>query len=221
MANLFVGARVGSQSKSPYRANSSEALFCGYPVRLILYEDLNMKPRIHISIAFGDVILPVIQLDDGQQRVPLKPICDHIGLDWKTQKRKLLNDDYFIERFGLILGETNLPQLAELGLKRDLYLIRLDRVTAFLNTLNPRTVGSKGNTEAADWLKAKHIEWDNALHAYETNGFAAKPSGSHLRYALYKLDRIKNPAIKIKMAESINDEFGLDLPITKQEQMTL
>jgi hypothetical protein len=42
-----------------------------------------------------------------------------------------------------------------------------------------------------------------------------------MRDALYKLDRIKNPAIKIKMAESINEEFGLDLPIVKQEQMNL
>lgn len=180
-----------------------------------------MKSRIHISIAFGDVILPVVNCDDGKQRVPLKPICDHIGLDWKGQKRKLLADEYFVERFGLILGETSIPQIAELGIKRDLYLVRLDRVTAFLNTLSPRTIGSKGNIEAAEWLKAKHIEWDNALHAYETNGFAAKPSGHHLRDALYKLDRIKNPAIKMKMAESINQEFGLDLPITKQQQINL
>lgn len=180
-----------------------------------------MKSRIHISIAFADVILPIVDCDDGKQRVPLKPICDHIGIQWKGQKTKLTNDSYLNERFGLILGIARYPQTDEKPVSREQYLIRLDRVTAFLNTLSPRNITARGNLDAAEWLKAKHIEWDDALHAYETNGFAAKPSGHHLRDALYKLDRIKNPAIKIKVAESINQEFGLDLPIAKQQQINL
>lgn len=127
--------------------------------------------RFHLSIAFNDVILPLIDCPDGYPRVPLKPIADQIGVDWKTQKRKLLADDYLQERFGLILGEASLPQMARLGLKTDQYLIRFDRVTAFLNTLNPRMISALGNEAAAEWLKSKHQEWDDVLHAYETNGF--------------------------------------------------
>src|SRR5699024_7546536 len=136
---------------------------------------MNSK-RIHISIAFGDAILPVIDCDDGHQRVPLKPIADQVGLDWRTQKRKILNDDYLTERLGVVMGEASLPQMAKLGLKKDQYLIRMDRVTAFLNMLNPRMIAALGNQQAADWLKDKLREWDDGLHAYETKGGGAKNS---------------------------------------------
>lgn len=176
------------------------------------------QSRIHISIAFGDAILPVINCDDGLQRIPLKPISDQIGLDWKGQKRKLLNDEYLIDRFGLIMGEASFPHIADMGLKRDQYLIRIGRVTSFLNTLNPKMIRSLGNHEAADWLEAKHEEWDNALHAYETNGFAAKDSTeTNRKYIhLYRLDKIKNNELKRVYADQVNKDYGLDIPLGKQ-----
>jgi hypothetical protein len=70
------------------------------------------KQRIHISIA-----LPMIVCDDRYQCIPLNPICDEIGMDWKTQERKLLNDDCFIERFGLILGVARYPTTDKIGSK--------------------------------------------------------------------------------------------------------
>lgn len=197
--------------------------------------------RVHLSIAFGDVILPVIDCDDGHQRVPLKPISDQVGLDWKTQKRKLLADDYFVERFGLALGivsspqNTNpgetclprntdletvtLPRAVDLGLKRDLYLIRVDRVTAFLNSLNPRMIKGKGNDGSAGWLKAKHSEWDDALHAYETLGVATKPRGGSIDAVsvIRKIDLIKDPALKRVAALRANEDYGLDIPVGKQQ----
>lgn len=175
--------------------------------------------RVHLSIAFGDVILPVIDCDDGHQRVPLKPISDQVGLDWKTQKRKLLADDYLADRFGLIMGEARLPQMAALGLKRDKYLIRMDRVTAFLNTLSPRNITARGNQEAADWLKAKHSEWDDALHAYETLGVATKPRGGAIDAVsvIRKIDLIKDPVLKRVAALRANEDYGLDIPVGKQQ----
>lgn len=152
------------------------------------------KQRIHLSIGFGDTVLPVIGCDDGHDRVPFKPVADQIGLDWKTQKRKVLSDDYLRDRIGLFLGEASLPQLAQLGIKKDQYLIRVDRVTAFLNSLNPRMIRASGNEEAADWLKAKHAEWDDALHAYETKGVAVKTGQSAQLDQVIKLARLKHAA---------------------------
>jgi hypothetical protein len=174
--------------------------------------------RIYISIAFGDAILPVIECEDGFQRVPLKPISDQVGLDWRSQKRKIIDNTYLTARFGLVLGETSLPQMTDLGLKRDQYLIRIDRVTAFLNSLNPERIRSKGNQEAADWLESKHEEWDDALHSYEENGFAAKElgDGSKKYVHLYRLDRIKNAELKRIYAEQVNQDFDLNIPIAKQ-----
>lgn len=123
--------------------------------------------RIHLSIAFGDAILPVIACPDGFDRVPLKPIIEQIGVDWRNQRRKFANSDYITKRMGIkVEGDKTLTQ--------EQICIRFDRVTAFLNTLNPENIRGMGNSEAADWLEAKHQEWDDALHAYETTGFAGK-----------------------------------------------
>ncbi len=174
--------------------------------------------KLHLSIAFGEIIVPIIKCEDGTERVPLKPICDEIGLDWKTQKRKLLADDYLIDRFGLILGEASLPQMGQLGLNRDQYLIRVDRVTAFLNTLNPRNIKTQGNKNSAKWLEAKHSEWDDVLHQYETYGTASNGEIKAFKIvdALAKVDRMKNATMRQISSEQLNAEFDLNIPISKQ-----
>lgn len=50
--------------------------------------------------------------------------------------------------------------------------IRLDRVAAFLGTINPDRVLAAGNIPAAEYLESKISEWDDALHDYEELGFA-------------------------------------------------
>ena len=50
--------------------------------------------------------------------------------------------------------------------------IRLDRVAAFLGTINPDKVRAAGNVSAAEHLEIKISEWDDALHDYEELGFA-------------------------------------------------
>lgn len=60
-----------------------------------------MKQRIHISIAFGDAILPVIECEDGHQRVPLKPIVDQIGVKWEIQRNKVQPETYLGRRLGV------------------------------------------------------------------------------------------------------------------------
>ena len=123
--------------------------------------------RFHISIAFGDAILPVIECDDGHQRVPLKPIADVIGVNWQSISRRLEPGRYLHRRLGVKVTPSRGGQKPDI-------CIRIDRVTAFLYSLNPEMVRGKGNAEAADWLEAKHSEWDDALHAYENHSMAVK-----------------------------------------------
>jgi len=134
------------------------------------------KQRIHLSIGFGDAILPIIECEDGHQRVPLKPIVEQIGAQWETQRKKVQPDKYLGRRLGAeitMLKHGEIPQ--KQGNPTHL-CIRIDRVTAFLSTINPENVRAMGNDSAADWLEAKHEEWDDALHQYETAGFAVNKS---------------------------------------------
>jgi hypothetical protein len=180
-----------------------------------------MKSPIHISIAFGDAILPVIDCEDGHQRVPLKPIVEQVGAQWEGQRRKLNPESYLWQRLG---AEITTFKCGEMQLKQGNpthLCIRIDRVTAYLNTLNPQNIRGKGNHDAADWLEAKHSEWDDALHHYETDGFAIKESqdARQLINTLSQIDRIKDPTIKRIAAQKANAAFAIEIPIGKQQGM--
>lgn len=116
---------------------------------------------ISLNLNFAGAVLPVIDSEDGLQRVPLKPITDAIGLSWTDQHKKM-QAPYFVRRLGICIGD-----IPHAGQTRQMVLIRLDRVAAYLNTLNPESVRAAGNEAAADFLEQKHREWDDLIHAYE------------------------------------------------------
>lgn len=117
-----------------------------------------MSKVISIGLAFGGVVLPIVQGEDGFERVPLKPICDVIGVLWENQRNKV-QGGYLARRLGVTtpLMGGGVPMVC----------IRVDRVASFLSTINPDRVRANGNVDAADWLEAKHQEWDDVLHQYE------------------------------------------------------
>lgn len=69
---------------------------------------------------------------------------------------------YYSRRFGVCR-----VQIYFAGKLREMICIRLNRVAAWLNTINPVRVRAAGNISAADYLEQKHIEWDNVIHEYE------------------------------------------------------
>ena len=167
--------------------------------------------RLHISIAFGDAILPVIDCDDGHQRVPLKPIADVIGINWQTITRRLEEGRYLHRRLGVKVTPSRGGQKADI-------CIRIDRVTAFLYSLNPEMVRGKGNAEAADWLEAKHSEWDDALHAYETHGAATKSGRSNGFKDVHQLVRTRalltDPRERAVLTHLLHEELAaVGLPL--------
>ncbi len=117
--------------------------------------------QIKINLEFGGALLPVAKNEAGQDVVPLKPICEVIGLDWATQHRKM-QVSYLAKRLGTCIG-----LMPYAGQEREMVCIRLDRVSAFLYTVNPDRVRGNGNEAAADFLERKHAEWDDLIHQYE------------------------------------------------------
>lgn len=116
---------------------------------------------VPLGLPFGDLVLPLVCWDDGFDRVPLKPIMEDLGVDWSRQHKKM-QTPYFVRRFGICIG-----QMFYAGQMREMVLIRVDRVAACLNSLSPDAIRAQGNIDAADWLEAKHQEWDQVLHEYE------------------------------------------------------
>lgn len=91
----------------------------------------------------------------------------HLNLEFSGV---LITDTYLSKRLGTC---TVLFRSADM--RREMTSIRLNRVSAYLNTLNPDMIRNRGNEFAADFLEAKHAEWDDLIDAYERGyGIMAK-----------------------------------------------
>jgi hypothetical protein len=121
-----------------------------------------MKVLSSLSIEFAGVTLPVVKSTEGEDVVPLKPICDGIGLSWNDVHKKT-QSEYLARRLGICMGD-----IPHAGQVRNMVCLRLDRVVVFLNSINPDNVRVGGNHTAADFLEEKHAEWDAVLHEYES-----------------------------------------------------
>ncbi|MGZ5026082.1 MAG: phage antirepressor N-terminal domain-containing protein [Methylobacter sp.] len=163
------------------------------------------KQRIHLSIDFGDAILPIIECEDGHQRVPLKPIVEQIGAKWETQRQKVQPEKYLGRRLGSQITTLKGGEISQKQGNPTYLCIRIDRVTAFLNTINPENVRAMGNHNTADWLEAKHQEWDDALHQYETAGFAVNKSRYSNREAK---DKGYQRLVSVIKAKSKTEDVG-------------
>lgn len=116
---------------------------------------------ISIHLNFSGAVLPVIGCEDGFHRVPLKPICDVIGVGWDCQYKKVMASSVQ-SQLGVCLMSVQFA-----GQVRAMVMIRVDRVAGFINRINPNNVRGAGNSSSADFLESKRYEWDVALHAYE------------------------------------------------------
>lgn len=90
-----------------------------------------MKQQL-ISIINGANIVTVEK--NGEIFVPIKPVCDAIGIDAKAQRAKLQEDEFFAST-GVIIASV-----AADGKEREMYCIRLRDVYGWLATINPGKV---------------------------------------------------------------------------------
>lgn len=100
--------------------------------------------------------------------------------------------------------------------------IRLNRVAAFLNTVNPENVRGQGNETAANFLEHKQEEWDDLIDAYEREygilktkraGTVKQPGVRDLLAILRDMEKLKSPAkraLLTSLARKISNDLGVD-----------
>ena len=135
---------------------------------------------------------------ESQNYIPIKPITDLVGIDWRNVKRSITQGDnsilYGTKRIfttkidnlgGGITPQTALNSAIQTDIEQkneqneqltDLLCIQLDRVQMFLARINTSKVRSQGNIHAADYILKLQMEWAQVLHDYETHGIAVKRS---------------------------------------------
>ena len=80
---------------------------------------------------------------DGEIFVPIKPICEAIGIDPKVQRRKLQEDEFFAST-GVIMTSVAADEK-----EREMFCIRLRDVYGWLATINPGKVAPEAREAVA------------------------------------------------------------------------
>ncbi len=120
----------------------------------------NLQPAVNSleSIPFdGDTIF--LFDHNGEPYVPVRPICENIGVDWKRQREKIQAEK---ERFNWGL----MPSVAQDGKEREMVCLPLRKIAAWLFTISPSKVAPN--------IKNKLIRYQNdcdeVLWNYWTKG---------------------------------------------------
>jgi len=180
------------------------------------------------TIRFYDLILPV-QAVNTLDYLPLKPLNDFIGMDWRTTKDTIQSGDnakllepLWLPPVCIAVGGGLMPP------SKAVLHIRLDRAHMYLARINTDRVRVNGNVHAADFLLALQLEWAKALHAYETHGIAVKPGRAQVLRELHHMirsrERLRDPGERAALTALIHEELaamGLPAESLANEQGSL
>lgn len=102
--------------------------------------------------------VPIVMIEDGESLVPIKPICQAIGVSHQKQIEKLKNDD--ILSSATTLGVT----VAADGKERNMTCLPYKYIFGWLFTINPKNV----KPEAKEAVTKYKLACYDALYNYFT-----------------------------------------------------
>lgn len=103
---------------------------------------------------------------DGEAFVPMRPICENLGVDWKTQYRKLTDAT---DRFSTVVIMTTVGASQD-GKDREMICIPLRRLFGWLMSIHP----SKVREDLRDKLIVYQQECDDVLHRHFSGQHSAR-----------------------------------------------
>lgn len=116
-----------------------------------------------MTVPFHGVDLYLVERD-GQPFVPMKPMVEGMGIDWKSQHRKLTANQ---RRWGMVIMTT-----PSAGGEQEAVCIPLRKLPGWLSTLEPNRVKSEA---ARQKIEEFQDECDDALWQYWNDGHAVNP----------------------------------------------
>lgn len=134
-------------------------------------KEINMTTNslTQITVPFHSAELYLVE-HNGQPYTPMKPIVEGMGLDWKSQYRKLTEgngqNDHTPNRWGAT--KIVIPTLGDL---QEMICIPLRKLFAWLSTIRVNKV----NPEIRDSVVMYQNECDDVLWDYWTKGVAVNP----------------------------------------------
>lgn len=114
-----------------------------------------------INVPFHGAELYVVN-HNGEAYTPMKPIVEGMGLDWKSQHKKIS------QRFAKGMVEITIPSV---GGMQKMICLALRKLAAWLNTISPNKV----RPEIRDRVLQYQEECDDVLYDYWTKGQVVNP----------------------------------------------
>lgn len=88
---------------------------------------------------YGDDLVAV-RVQDGTIFVPIRPLCELLGLDWSGQRQRIMRDAVLSQKFKGV-GVTTTPSKSGVGGgKQDMLALPLDYISGFLFGVNANRV---------------------------------------------------------------------------------
>lgn len=101
----------------------------------------------------------ILIIEDGEKLVPIRPICDALGVDHKRQIDKIKEDEILSSTGGVT------PSVAADGKQREMYCLPYMFIFGWLFTINPKNV----KPEAQEAVKRYRMECYKALFQHFTD----------------------------------------------------
>ncbi|HAK8205304.1 TPA: hypothetical protein H2W01_004995 [Salmonella enterica] len=129
---------------------------------------------------------------NGEPYVPMKPIVEGMGLDWKAQYRKLK------QRFPKGMAEMTIPTA---GGPQRMLCLHLRKLAGWLQTIMPNKV----KPEIRDRVIQYQNECDDVLYEYWTKGVAGNPRRMSV------MEELNQACADMKRDKGIASLFGTGL----------
>lgn len=115
-------------------------------------EARNVKTLARVN----DVSITLTNDENNRELVPIRPICEALGIDYSTQLQKLKEDEDLSSTVGLS------PTVATDGKEREMVCLPYEFIFGWLFTINPKNV----NEEARETVRKYRMECYKALFYY-------------------------------------------------------
>lgn len=186
-----------------------------------------MKPITRTIATVNDS--PILVIENGEKLVPIKPLCEALKIDAKTQREKIEKDE--------ILGSVGglRPSTGADGKQYEMYCIPYKFIFGWLFTINPRNVKPEAQeavtnyklqcydvlfrhfTDQSDFLEQKQNAINDRLDEYQRIQQNFKETKTKLNEAKKELNLVKDQTFDEWLSN--NRQLSIDFNASKDEKV--
>ena len=98
-------------------------------------------PSEQKQVLFYDDEVTVVRLSNGAVYIPIRPICDYLGIDWSSQRQRITRDPVLAEvKMSVVVTTTDIDEGSRRPRTSEMVCLPLDYISGFLFGINTSRV---------------------------------------------------------------------------------